>query len=74
MKSKNKQPAPPASEVDYLARYREGDPKAFRQLVDVYRDRMLQFFYRLWWHRDRSEDLLRELFIKLMESKEKENP
>lgn len=66
MKSKNKQPAPPASEVDYLARYREGDPKAFRQLVDVYRDRMLQFFYRLCWDRDRAEDLTQDLFLKLM--------
>ena len=65
MKSKNKQPAPPASEVDYLARYREGDPKAFRQLVDVYRDRMLQFFYRLCWDRDRAEDLTQEVFLRV---------
>lgn len=53
-------------EVDYLARYREGDAQAFRQLVDAYRDRMLQFFFRLCWDRDRAEDLVQELFLKLI--------
>lgn len=61
-------PTQPAaeSEVDYLARYREGDAAAFRQLVDAYRDRMLQFFYRLCWDRDRAEDLAQDLFLKLL--------
>ena len=53
-------------EADLLARYRDGDSGAFRELVDSYRERMLQFFYRLCWDRDRSEDLLQELFIKLI--------
>lgn len=66
VKSKSKHPAPPTSDVDYLALYREGEPQAFRQLVDVYRDRMLQFFYRLCWDRDRAEDLTQDLFLKLM--------
>lgn len=54
------------AEVDLLARYREGDATAFRQLVDVYRDRMVQFFYRLCWDRDRAEDLAQDLFLKLL--------
>ncbi len=58
--------SPNATEVDYLALYRDGDAEAFRQLVDTYRDRMLQFFYRLCWDRDRAEDLVQELFLKLM--------
>lgn len=66
MKSKHKQPPAPTSDVDYLARYREGDKHAFRQLVDLYRDRMLQFFFRLCWDRDRAEDLTQDLFLKLM--------
>ena len=66
MKSKKKQPAPPASDVDYLALYREGERNAFRQLVELYRDRMLQFFYRLCWDRERAEDLTQDLFLKLM--------
>lgn len=56
----------PQGDVDLLALYREGDASAFRQLVDVYRDRMLQFFYRLCWDRDRAEDLTQELFLKLL--------
>lgn len=53
-------------EVDWLARYQAGDRQAFRHLVDAYRERMLQFFYRVCWDRDRAEDLTQELFIKLM--------
>lgn len=53
-------------DVDLLAQYREGDRHAFRKLVDLYRDRMLQFFYRLCWDRDRAEDLTQDLFVKLL--------
>jgi len=53
-------------EVDWLARHQAGDRQAFRQLVDAYRERMLQFFYRVCWDRDRAEDLTQELFIKLL--------
>jgi RNA polymerase sigma-70 factor (ECF subfamily) len=56
----------PEGEVDLLARYRDGEVGAFRQLVDLYRDRMVQFFYRLCWDRDRAEDLVQDLFLKLM--------
>lgn len=61
-----KPPAAPEGEVDLLARYREGDAGAFRLLVDQYRDRMVQFFYRLCWDRDRAEDLAQDLFLKLL--------
>ena len=57
----------PDGDADLLVRYRDGDAGAFRQLVDHYQDRMLQFFYRLCWDRDRSEDLTQELFVKLMQ-------
>lgn len=61
-------------EVDLLARYREGDRTAFRQLVDTFRERLLQFFYRLCWDRDRAEDLTQELFLKLMLSSKRYKP
>lgn len=53
-------------DVDLLAQYRAGDSQAFRLFVDQYRDRMLQFFYRLCWDRDRAEDLVQDLFLKLL--------
>ncbi|MBL8750000.1 MAG: RNA polymerase sigma factor [Planctomycetes bacterium] len=58
-------PTPPDGD-DLLARYRDGDTQAFRQLVEQYRDRMVQFFFRLCWDRDRAEDLTQDLFLKLM--------
>lgn len=61
-------------DVDYLARYQAGDAQAFRQLVDAYRDRMLQFFYRLCWDRDRAEDLAQDLFLKLMLGSKRYHP
>ncbi len=62
------------NEPDLLAQYRDGDPAAFRALVDSYRDRMLQFFYRLCWDRDRAEDLVQELFIKLIMGSKRYRP
>jgi RNA polymerase sigma-70 factor, ECF subfamily len=61
-------------DVDLLAQYREGDRHAFRQLVDLYRDRMLQFFYRLCWDRDRAEDLVQDLFLKLLRCSRRYRP
>ena len=65
---------PGDGEVDYLARYRDGDAQAFRQLVDACRDRMLQFFYRLCWDRDRAEDLAQDLFLKLLRGSKRYRP
>ena len=65
-KPKSRQAAAAHADTDLLAQYRDGDPQAFRALVDEYRDRMLQFFFRLCWDRDRAEDLAQDLFLKLM--------
>jgi len=59
-------PEPVDGGVDLLASYQQGDRNAFRLLVDQYRDRMVQFFYRLCWDRDRAEDLTQDLFLKLI--------
>lgn len=53
-------------EPDLLAEYQAGDPHAFRRLVELYRDRILQFFYRHCLDRHRAEDLAQELFLKLL--------
>lgn len=74
MKTKTKKHAPGEVENDLLARYQAGDAQAFRELVDSYRERMLQFFFRLCWDRDRAEDLTQELFIKLMMGSKRYRP
>ena len=74
VKHRKRQPGPRAAETDLLAQYRDGDADAFRELVDTYRGRMLQFFYRLCWDRDRAEDLCQELFIKLIVGSKRYRP
>jgi RNA polymerase sigma-70 factor (ECF subfamily) len=44
-----------------------GQPGAFDQLIALYADRCFGFLYRLSGHRQTAEDLLSELFIKLVE-------
>lgn len=56
----------PLPEVDLLARHRAGDAGAFRTFVESYRDRIVQFFYRLCLDRERAEDLAQDLFLKLL--------
>ena len=57
----------PDRDPDLLVAYRDGDAEAFRALVAHYQSRMVQFFYRLCWDRDRAEDLCQDLFVKLMQ-------
>lgn len=59
--------ADPDRDPDLLLAYRDGDSEAFQALVAHYQDRMVQFFYRLCWDRDRAEDLCQDLFLKLMQ-------
>lgn len=74
MTNRARTPGSTGAETDLLAKYRDGDPDAFRALVDAYRGRMLQFFYRLCWDRDRAEDLCQELFIKLITGSKRYRP
>lgn len=74
MAAKRPVPPPDEGETDLLARYRSGDRQAFRALVEEYQARMLHFFYRLCWDRDRAEDLTQELFIKLLQGSRRYRP
>lgn len=60
--------------VDMLARFRDGDPQAFQEIVGQYEARLVQFFYRLCWDRDRAEDLTQDLFLKLVRSSHRYQP
>ncbi len=46
---------------------KRGAPECFSQLVDMYANRCYGYFYRLTGNRDVSDDLLSELFVKLVE-------
>jgi RNA polymerase sigma-70 factor (ECF subfamily) len=46
---------------------KNGDAKCFSQIVDMYASRCYGFFYRLTGNNDLSDELLSELFVKLVE-------
>jgi RNA polymerase sigma-70 factor (ECF subfamily) len=46
---------------------KKGDPECFSRLIDVYAGRCYGFFYRLTGNRTTSDDLLSELFVRLVE-------
>jgi RNA polymerase sigma-70 factor (ECF subfamily) len=46
---------------------KNGDDKCFVQIVDTYASRCYGFFYRLTGNNDISDELLSELFVKLVE-------
>jgi len=59
------------AESDHLAQIvngcKKGDAGSFSQLVDMYAKRCYGYFYRLTGSRNVSDDLLGELFVKLVE-------
>lgn len=50
-----------------IAGCRKGDSQCFSQLVDMYSSRCYGYFYRLTGNNDISDELLSELFVKLVE-------
>ena len=46
---------------------KNGDSKCFSQIVDMYASRCYGYFYRLTGNNDVSDELLSELFVKLVE-------
>jgi RNA polymerase sigma-70 factor (ECF subfamily) len=48
-----------------VAAHLNGDPQAFEELVDRYQRRLLNFVYRTIGDRERAEDLVQEVFIRV---------
>ncbi len=46
---------------------KKGDAESFSQLVDIYTKKCYGYFYRMTANREISDDLLSELFVKLVE-------
>ena len=59
------------TEINDLARIitgcKGGDDKCFAQIIDMYASRCYGYFYRLTGNNDISDELLSELFVKLVE-------
>ncbi len=52
--------------ADVVARAKRRDPAAFDTLVDLYSARLYGYFYRLTGSRDDADDLLQDLFVRLV--------
>lgn len=52
--------------TDIIARAQANEPSAFDVLVDMYGRRLYGYFYRATGRRDEAEDLLQELFVRLV--------
>jgi RNA polymerase sigma-70 factor (ECF subfamily) len=52
--------------ADLVARAQRADPAAFDALVEAYSSRLYGYFYRLTGARHDAEDLLQELFVRLV--------
>jgi RNA polymerase sigma-70 factor (ECF subfamily) len=46
---------------------KSGDAESFSEVVDIYASRFYGYFYRLTGNKETSDDLLSELFVKLVE-------
>ena len=51
---------------DLICRARQRDPTAFETLVEIYSPRLYGYFYRLTGRREDAEDLLQELFVRVV--------
>jgi RNA polymerase sigma-70 factor (ECF subfamily) len=63
-----------ADTQDMLSRFRDGHQDAFAAIVGEYEDRMVRFFYRLCWDRDRAQDFTQDLFLKLIRGARRYQP
>jgi len=53
------------SDDELLKNLIDGDEEAFMEFVLRYQDKVFNFFYRLCWNRDTSEDLAQDVFLKV---------
>lgn len=55
----------PLSDADLMLATRRGDRDAFAELVRRHHRALVNFFFRLLWDRQRSEDFAQEVFLKI---------
>jgi RNA polymerase sigma-70 factor, ECF subfamily len=57
--------------TDFINKLRSGDKSAFRELVDIYSNRVINTCYRFLLDREDAEDLSQEVFIEVFQSLQK---
>lgn len=57
-------------EYELLQQLIEGDTKAFKDIYELYQDRIFAFAYKLTKSRENANDIVQEIFIKLWEKRE----
>ncbi len=62
------------SERELLKRAKRGDHASFKELYERYKDRLLNFFYRVSLNEHLAEELLQELFVRIWINLPKYNP
>lgn len=65
---------PTESDAELMMQFVGGEETAFRELVDRYRQPLVNFLFRQCWNRDQAEDLAQEVFIRLYEHKDQFRP
>ena len=53
------------TDEDLIERFQDGDEQAYVELVNRYRDRLMNFVYRFTSDSEQSEDIVQETLIKL---------
>lgn len=62
-------PADKTGDTELMLRFKQQhDQEAFSELVRRHQKSLINFFYRLVWNREKSEDLAQEVFIKLIKN------
>ena len=61
-------------DVQLMLRVADGDHQAFTQLVTLYQDRMVGFFFHILHDRTAAEDLAQEVFLRVFRSRERYEP
>ncbi len=53
-------------EFDLLERFKHGSDEAFEEIVTEYQGPLMGFFFRLCWDRHKAEDMVQEVFMRLI--------
>lgn len=56
-------------DIQLMLKVRDGDLESFRQLVERYQQPLLNFFFKMTWDHQVSEDCAQEVFLKLYRSR-----